>query len=816
MAQIYKATYSGVPVYEFVCNNVAVMRRRDDSYLNATQILKVAEFDKPQRTKILEREVQTGQHEKVQGGYGKYQGTWVPFERGVALAQHYQVDNLLRPLFDFVKGDQSPPLAPKHVTAASNRPRKPRSTEPKRKKVIIKRFADPTNNLGLQPYYHHHQPHLPYSDMAYSNYNGLPFNLLQEYSSSMMAAGSSNSNSSGNQSSKKRSRQEQKPVNNDEDMDIDDLENHDSLFPLTADQSYAHQLLQYFISDDAAVIPHILLNPPNDLDVNVIIDDEGHTSLHWAAAMGRLQLVQILINLGADIYRVNYKGQTALMRSVLFTNNFDSKSFLFLIDMLKGTMYNIDKKDQTVFHHVAATASWKGKVHASRYYMECLIECMRKNDLATLLNVQDVYGDTALSIAARIGNKKLVRLLLEAGANAEIPNEEGMTAQDYITEAERNNRFQPPMQPMAANDSSSSSLPYQQQSSKSEAEYRKDLAARTRLRQNIEGLFKKILVNDRAQPPLASHLFDGFAGNYERELVQKDHIIKEKRNELEVLRKRLAGTKHTLDQIQYDPSRVEIVQKENERLSSLLSELMYRVQKERLRTVKEECLNKLEKEDEKGKKSAFTSEDLNEVNVEVAETNTKQSQQTLSSESTNDAITTDHPFKKPKTTSGTESLEMICLLDELKSLRELRKKRTEELENLIKQTPSKRHQEYKRLISMCCNVAYENVDLMLLPLLSSFDELIRAPTQQQQQQQQQENAYIPSSTTTTSTTTAASTPITEAAVALQPQQSQQQDQSLLQQPQDKAPYAATSSTTPIITVESQRHHQTETMETDSA
>ena len=57
-----------------MCNNVAVMRRRSDSWLNATQILKVANFDKPQRTRILEREVQKGEHEKVQGGYGKYQG----------------------------------------------------------------------------------------------------------------------------------------------------------------------------------------------------------------------------------------------------------------------------------------------------------------------------------------------------------------------------------------------------------------------------------------------------------------------------------------------------------------------------------------------------------------------------------------------------------------------------------------------------------------------------------------------------------------------------------------------------------------------
>jgi transcription factor MBP1 len=58
-----------------MCKGVAVMRRRSDSWLNATQILKVAGFDKPQRTRVLEREIQKGEHEKVQGGYGKYQGT---------------------------------------------------------------------------------------------------------------------------------------------------------------------------------------------------------------------------------------------------------------------------------------------------------------------------------------------------------------------------------------------------------------------------------------------------------------------------------------------------------------------------------------------------------------------------------------------------------------------------------------------------------------------------------------------------------------------------------------------------------------------
>jgi regulatory protein SWI6 len=53
------------------------MRRRSDSYMNATQILKVAGVDKGKRTKILDRDiVQGGTYEKIQGGYGRYQGTW--------------------------------------------------------------------------------------------------------------------------------------------------------------------------------------------------------------------------------------------------------------------------------------------------------------------------------------------------------------------------------------------------------------------------------------------------------------------------------------------------------------------------------------------------------------------------------------------------------------------------------------------------------------------------------------------------------------------------------------------------------------------
>lgn len=71
-----QASYSNIPVVEMTVGEVAAMKRQSDNCLNATQILKVAGIDKGRRTKILEKEIITGPHEKVQGGYGKYQGTW--------------------------------------------------------------------------------------------------------------------------------------------------------------------------------------------------------------------------------------------------------------------------------------------------------------------------------------------------------------------------------------------------------------------------------------------------------------------------------------------------------------------------------------------------------------------------------------------------------------------------------------------------------------------------------------------------------------------------------------------------------------------
>ncbi|KAI9331235.1 transcription regulator HTH, apses-type DNA-binding domain-containing protein, partial [Zopfochytrium polystomum] len=95
------AIYSGVNVYEQVCNDVPVMRRAKDAFINATQILRAAGLPKTQRTKILEKDVCTGRHEKIQGGYHMFQGTWIPLESAIKLARRHGLSEALGPLFEY-------------------------------------------------------------------------------------------------------------------------------------------------------------------------------------------------------------------------------------------------------------------------------------------------------------------------------------------------------------------------------------------------------------------------------------------------------------------------------------------------------------------------------------------------------------------------------------------------------------------------------------------------------------------------------------------------------------------------------------------
>lgn len=62
-------------------------------------------------------------------------GTWVPLQKGRELAERNGVYEKLRPLFEYKAGDISPPQAPKHTTAASNKTKPLMKTVPRTKKI---------------------------------------------------------------------------------------------------------------------------------------------------------------------------------------------------------------------------------------------------------------------------------------------------------------------------------------------------------------------------------------------------------------------------------------------------------------------------------------------------------------------------------------------------------------------------------------------------------------------------------------------------------------------------------------------------------
>ena len=77
----------------------------------------------------------------------------------------------------------------------------------------------------------------------------------------------------------------------------------------------------------------------------------------------------------------------------------------------------------------------RGHEAVSKYYIDCLEKWFQSNVcgfLNTVLNIQDKNGDTALCIAARVGNNDLVEKLTRMGANSDIQNKLGLKPSGFV------------------------------------------------------------------------------------------------------------------------------------------------------------------------------------------------------------------------------------------------------------------------------------------------------------------------------------------------------------------------------------------------
>ncbi|CAL8575976.1 transcriptional regulator swi6 [Xanthoria parietina] len=525
---IYTAVYSSVSVYEMEVNGVAVMRRRSDSWLNATQILKVAGMEKAKRTKVLEKEILNGEHEKVQGGYGKYQGTWINYHKGVAFCRQYGVGEILRPLLEYDMGQDG-------ITMAGhgniNTPTKEQAMAAQRKGRILngsfdsrsspqsqngtffsnisKTAAHAVNAINKARFdtnsprtMGNHRPPTQQGRRPSQQYIGSQESMMDPSSQRTIQSDASFGSTSqldpalrsqnpsfleidGIGDVNEPPRKRQRPLSSHPQanleapmIDFASMDGHThflspnqqfatlihvnglpALPPPKTQEAINKQMLLLSLFEDSerkdfSAHPAMLRLSGEDLDIPM--DQTAHTPLHWAASLGRIELLQALVARGASIYRLNSGGETALMRAATTTNNFQNNTFPQLLKLLGTSIEIRDGRGQTVLHHIATSSAIEGRAHATRDYLDAILLYVVGNSnapnsqqtsfaadddinmligprpiglarfMSDIVNARDMAGDTALHIAAKISNTGIVRQLLEIGADPTISNRRGL------------------------------------------------------------------------------------------------------------------------------------------------------------------------------------------------------------------------------------------------------------------------------------------------------------------------------------------------------------------------------------------------------
>ncbi|BFZ55379.1 transcriptional regulator swi6 [Savitreella phatthalungensis] len=464
--EIYQASYSGVHVIEMTCRGVSVMRRRSDGALNATQILKVAGVQKGQRTKILEREIHTGPHDKVQGGYGKYQGTWIAYPIGLELCKRHGCRDLLAPLLDMDMTNMSlldsTPTKEQHM--ASNRQTKQYNTQKSRQQAAAAAAAAFAETPKGQPTdasrdssFRHGSGAATYAALIAASAQKprrTSFDGPDRGNATVPTSGSPNPFAAAPEQQETDAaqidhRMSQHKHARPAGAELNGIHSKRLEIPLLAlsfpplaieDVAVADHsrevLTSVFLDSETYQATDELAEFPDDVHVDVAIDDLGHTALHWAAALARLSLVRALSRRSAEPRRGNADGETPIIRAVMVTNNSDQSSFMELLDSLGGSLATCDAQKRSILHHITLTSAIPGRSTACRYYLETLLEWIVRDGerfqmgleafSQTVVDARDRNGDTALNIAARLGNKALVNRLLEVGANPFIANRAGL------------------------------------------------------------------------------------------------------------------------------------------------------------------------------------------------------------------------------------------------------------------------------------------------------------------------------------------------------------------------------------------------------
>ena len=158
----------------------------------------------------------------------------------------------------------------------------------------------------------------------------------------------------------------------------------------------------------------MLLQAGAEVDAVSTAHRDAGTPLHLAARhLGNPEVVETLIEAGADMERRDGEGMTALHHAIAANPNEDVAAKLI---ELGASIKARDRRERTPLHHIGYAASEHGGVGIAFLLLRSGAD----------VQARDIHGQTPLHVAANENeNVGVVSLLLQAGADVRARDESG-------------------------------------------------------------------------------------------------------------------------------------------------------------------------------------------------------------------------------------------------------------------------------------------------------------------------------------------------------------------------------------------------------
>ncbi|KAJ7549694.1 hypothetical protein O6H91_07G063000 [Diphasiastrum complanatum] len=187
-----------------------------------------------------------------------------------------------------------------------------------------------------------------------------------------------------------------------------------------------------------------------EVDVDSVDEQQGNTAMHVAIANRRPEMVQLLLEFGANKEIKNREGHTALQEAVLLQDSLSAEVLLSKGADIEAKSpagctalhFAVDNKNlelvQILLNHGADVNAFleNGRTPLYLAAANCDTDCVRLlMDRGAKLEAKGSNGSTALHKAAARGDTVLVKLLLSRGAEKKALTCDGKTPYDLAAEA---------------------------------------------------------------------------------------------------------------------------------------------------------------------------------------------------------------------------------------------------------------------------------------------------------------------------------------------------------------------------------------------